>query len=95
MIKKIASASRWTVDEVILTKPNYYRAAEPEILHKEMRKYLADEKIFLHPRIKEALNFAFSRINKRKNIIVVTGSLYTIAEVKKVTSLWKRKLTLV
>ena len=87
MVKEICPL----VEEVVVTKPPYYRAVEPRVLFKEVEKYLNKEKIFLKSTIEEALNFAFARVKDRDALILVTGSLYTVGEAKRVILEWKRR----
>jgi len=83
------------IDEALLTKPTYYRAAEPGVLFPQLEPYLRKEKIFLKPTVKEALNFAFSKVNNKDTLLLVTGSLYTVGEAKKIILQWKRKKQLI
>lgn len=91
MVKEICPV----VDEVLVTKPNYYRAAEPQVIYLEVKKYLKKEKIFRKPTIEEALNFAFHQVNGKDTSVLVTGSLYTVGEAKKVISEWKKRKQLI
>jgi dihydrofolate synthase/folylpolyglutamate synthase len=86
-IKGILNPLIQIADSVILTKPRYERAASPEELmeevinlQKEGINYLSSS-VKMTDTIAEALEFAKSQWQK-DCIILVTGSFYTIGEVK-------------
>lgn len=64
---------------IILTKSNNPRASEP----KDLLKYFKNNSIMISNSIQEALYLAKSKVNK-KDLIMVTGSLYLCGEAKKI-----------
>ena len=64
-------------DYVIYTRPEYYRAAEPQVLMKEAAPLGKEGEII--PTIPEALRKAKGR-SKPGDVILVTGSLFTVGE---------------
>lgn len=68
-------------DIFILTKPNSSRAAEPELVIKELRKYISKKSIILSKDIKRAISKAMSLVHKN-DLICITGSLYTVGEAR-------------
>jgi dihydrofolate synthase/folylpolyglutamate synthase len=64
-------------DYVIYTRPEYYRAAEPQVLMKEAAPLRKEGEII--PTIPEALRKAKGR-SKPGDVILVTGSLFTVGE---------------
>ena len=64
-------------DYIIYTRPEYYRAAEPQVLMKEAAPLGKKEKSF-RP-IPEALSKAKAR-SRPGDVILVTGSLFTVGE---------------
>ena len=64
-------------DYVIYTRPEYYRAAEPQVLMKEAAPLRKKGEII--PTIPEALRKAKGR-SKPGDVILVTGSLFTVGE---------------
>jgi len=73
------------ISTIILTKPNYELAAEPE----DMKKFLNFENVFSTGNVKDAIEMALN-MNKKTNgiadittAIVIAGSFFTAAEGKK------------
>jgi len=64
-------------DYVIYTRPEYYRAAEPQVLMKEAAPFSKEGEII--PTLPEALRKAKGR-SKPGDVILVTGSLFTVGE---------------
>ncbi|MCG2826543.1 MAG: bifunctional folylpolyglutamate synthase/dihydrofolate synthase [Thermoplasmatales archaeon] len=77
MVKIIAPPS----DIVVITKPDTVRAADPEIIKNEAEKYIRT--VVVKDNVKNALDYAKSIANKN-DMILVTGSLYTVGDVKRV-----------
>ena len=76
MVKIIAPPS----DIVIITKPDTERAADPKIIKNEAEKYIRT--VVVKDNVKNALDYAKS-IAKKNDMILITGSLYTVGDVKK------------
>ncbi|PIN80379.1 bifunctional folylpolyglutamate synthase/dihydrofolate synthase [Candidatus Woesearchaeota archaeon CG10_big_fil_rev_8_21_14_0_10_34_8] len=67
------------VDEIILTKPNSERAAQPALLERYLVKQFS-----LTPLIVENVKMAFDKAKTeagKKDLVVVTGSFYTVGEI--------------
>ncbi len=85
-IFNIVSKFSGLISTIILTKPNYKLAAEPE----DMKKFLNFENVFSTGNVKDAIEMALD-INKTKTnstadittAIVIAGSFFTAAEGKK------------
>jgi dihydrofolate synthase/folylpolyglutamate synthase len=86
MLAKLAPLA----DHIILTRPRYERAAEPESL----RELAADfaESTELIRSVQDALNRA-TALATSEDLVVVTGSLYFIGEVKEIHEQQKKKNT--
>jgi dihydrofolate synthase/folylpolyglutamate synthase len=65
---------------MILTKPASERAAEPEMLASELRKY-AVHRVSVVPKVADAVSLAMTEAGEN-NAVCVTGSLYTVGEAK-------------
>lgn len=65
--------------EVIVTAADYERAASPEILALESERY--NPRVKTIGKVSDALDYAMSRANSQ-DLICITGSLYTVGEVK-------------
>jgi dihydrofolate synthase/folylpolyglutamate synthase len=65
-------------DELILTKPNYYRAAEPESLRGLAARFGKPAQVIVPAG--EALRQARARLDNR-DLLCVTGSLYLVGEI--------------
>ena len=75
MLDQIVSVA----DIIIVTKPNNQRAADPEVLQRFLEKeYGIDAECIEH--VPAALEKA-KRLAKRDDLIVVTGSFYTVGEI--------------
>ncbi|MDY7032048.1 MAG: folylpolyglutamate synthase/dihydrofolate synthase family protein [Thermodesulfobacteriota bacterium] len=66
-------------DRVVLTQPSMDRAALPEMLWEEVKKYQKEKEI-VHD-VKEAVSYAISQA-QREDMICVTGSIFTIGEAR-------------
>lgn len=82
-IKKMVKIIAPQADIVVITKPDTERAADPEIIKNEAEKYIRN--ISVKENVKDALDYAKSIANKN-DMILVTGSLYTVGGVKKAIS---------
>jgi len=74
-IKGICNELRELVDEVILTKANNPRATQPEVL----AQYFNGKILHLTNNVKEA-KVVVSRIARKEDLILVTGSLFAVGE---------------
>jgi len=79
-IKKIVKIISPISDKIIVTKPDTERAADPEIIRNEAEKYI--NRVVVKENVNHALNYAKS-IAKKDDMILITGSLYTVGNVKK------------
>lgn len=75
MVKEIASLA----DEVVTTKPEYYRALESSVLADEFNKYLPARKITATQSVKKGIKVCLEKY-RNGDLILVTGSLYIIGE---------------
>jgi dihydrofolate synthase/folylpolyglutamate synthase len=80
-IKKIIKIISPLTDRIVITKPGLERAADPEIIKNETEKYIRN--IVVKENVKNALDYAKS-FAKKNDMILITGSLYTVGDVKKV-----------
>jgi len=67
-------------DIIVITKPGTERAADPKIIKNEAEKYIRT--VVVKDNVKNALDYAKS-IAKKNDMILITGSLYTVGDVKK------------
>lgn len=75
IMKEIAPAA----DFIVINKPNLDRAAEPEIIEREAKKYGKPIKIVRN--VKKSVRYAKS-IAGRDDLILVTGSIYMLSEAR-------------
>jgi dihydrofolate synthase/folylpolyglutamate synthase len=70
-------------DKLYLTRPEYFRAANPELLLTKIREAFGEPKNLagLYPTIPEALTAA-SRAADAEDLVVVSGSLFTVGEAR-------------
>ena len=68
-------------DTVITTKSNNNRACEPSDLKGMITKLDNKKEVIVKEKIKDAIDYAKS-VSKKKDIICVTGSLFTVGEAK-------------
>lgn len=73
---KVLAPLAW---EVVVTKPEYDRAAETSLLYEDALRY--SKRIKAVEKVSDALDYVENKANIR-DIICVTGSLYTIGEIK-------------
>ena len=68
-------------DHIILTRPRYERAAEPESLKQVAEEF--NKRTELIRSVRQALKRAMT-LATSEDLVVVTGSLYFIGEVKEI-----------
>lgn len=73
--KQIAKISR----NIILTKSDNPRASEP----KDLARYFRLNSVLLTKTVEEALDLAKAKIEKRSDLILVTGSLFLCGQIRK------------
>jgi dihydrofolate synthase/folylpolyglutamate synthase len=73
MLKEICRKAKF----IVLTKPNYKRAADPELLKEVVLKESKPYEIL--PKVKQAYTFA-SKNAKNEDVICITGSHFTVGE---------------
>ncbi len=64
-------------DRVIVTKPKFERAAEPEIIESEVRKYC--QEVIVIQDVKEAVKYATSS-SSEEEVICIAGSIFNVGE---------------
>ena len=79
-IKKMVKIVSPLPDRIVITKPDTERAADPKTIKNEAEKYIRT--VVVKDNVKSALDYAKS-IAKKNDMILVTGSLYTVGDVKK------------
>jgi dihydrofolate synthase/folylpolyglutamate synthase len=79
--RKMADALVPMADKIILTKAKIDRAQEPETIYKHIKKFRKD--VLIEKNIKKSLELAFSSA-ENDDLILVTGSLYLVGNVKEV-----------
>jgi dihydrofolate synthase/folylpolyglutamate synthase len=67
-------------DTAIVTSPPWEKAAPAESVAEEVRKYLPAERVKVVEPVMNAVNTALSMADK-DDLILITGSFYTIGEV--------------
>ncbi len=78
-IKGIVAQLAPLASRIIITRPQTPRAAEPEEIAEIAKKYLGS--IVIKEKVSQAIEYALS-CAKRRDIVLITGSLYTIGEAK-------------
>jgi dihydrofolate synthase/folylpolyglutamate synthase len=73
MLREICRKAKF----IILTKPDYKRAADPELLEKVLTKENRPYEIL--PQVKQAYIFALKNANS-EDVICITGSHFTVGE---------------
>jgi len=79
--KDIPTMAEWTKDiggKYFCTRPSSPRGEEPEFLVREFRRY--HKEVFLAPNVGEAIDMGLMVLEKGGGLILVTGSLYTVAD---------------
>ncbi|MEM3690639.1 MAG: bifunctional folylpolyglutamate synthase/dihydrofolate synthase, partial [Candidatus Micrarchaeia archaeon] len=66
-------------DFIVINKPNFERAAEPERIEKEARRYGKDVKIVRD--VKKSVRYAKS-IAGKDDMVLITGSIYMLSEAR-------------
>ncbi len=80
-IKKMVKIISPLSDRIIITKPDSKRAADPEIIRNEAERYI--NRVVVKEGVNHALDYAKS-FAKKNDMILITGSLYTVGDVKRV-----------
>jgi dihydrofolate synthase/folylpolyglutamate synthase len=73
IIKEIAIGA----DNIIVTKPEFERAAEPGIIESEVRRYCKD--VIVIEKVAAAVNYAIKNALE-EDVICITGSIFNVAE---------------
>jgi dihydrofolate synthase/folylpolyglutamate synthase len=68
-------------DKVIVTKPRFERASEPEIIESEARKYCHDVRIIMD--VADAVKYAIDNVSS-KELICIAGSIFNVGEAMEV-----------
>jgi dihydrofolate synthase/folylpolyglutamate synthase len=66
-------------DRMILTRPQYERAADPEVLAAFVRPIQQELRVISH--LPDAVSLALDEA-RRGDLVCITGSLYTVGEAK-------------
>jgi dihydrofolate synthase/folylpolyglutamate synthase len=80
-IKTMVSAIVSLSDVIIVTKSANLRASDPLFLKETIERFDANKKIYVEASIHEAIDHA-KRIAKQKDMICVSGSLFTVGEAR-------------
>jgi len=80
--KKMVQIISPIADLIITTKAKNPRATPPQVIAKEVEQYINKNKIIVTENIPQAINCALSN-SKKNDLICITGSLYTVGEVKR------------
>ncbi len=73
IIKEIAIA----VDNIIITKPKFERASEPDIIEGEAKKYCKN--VMIKPKVEDAVKYAIKKASMN-DVICITGSIFNVGE---------------
>jgi dihydrofolate synthase/folylpolyglutamate synthase len=80
-LKTMVSAIVPISDVVIVTKSGNPRAGDPKMLKEMIQSFDADKTVFVEDSVPRAIDHA-KRIVKQKDLICVTGSLFTVGEAR-------------
>ncbi len=72
-------------DNVIITKPTFERASEPEVIEHEVKKYCNN--VLIKSKVEDAVSYAIKKAAKN-DVICITGSIFNVGEA--ITALGKR-----
>ncbi|MEE9151166.1 MAG: folylpolyglutamate synthase/dihydrofolate synthase family protein [Thermoplasmata archaeon] len=64
-------------DSIIITKPEFDRAAEPDLILTEAKKYCDD--VIIMKKVAKAINYAISNA-KKDDVICISGSIFNVSE---------------
>jgi dihydrofolate synthase/folylpolyglutamate synthase len=64
-------------DSIIITKPKFERAVEPELIQESVEKYCQDVKIIQD--VAQAVDFARSNV-KVDDVVIISGSIFNVGE---------------
>lgn len=78
-IKGIVAQLAPLASRIIITRPQSPRAAEPEEIAEIAKEY--SDSVVIKERVSQAIEYALS-CAKRRDIVLITGSLYTVGEAK-------------
>jgi len=67
-------------DKIIITKPGFERAADPEMILPEVKKYCKDVKVIKN--VSEAVDHAIS-VSEKDDIVCIAGSIFNVSEAMK------------
>ena len=73
IIKEIAIAA----DNIIITKPKFERASEPDIIESEAKKYCNN--VLIKPKVEDAVQYAIKNTSM-DDVICITGSIFNVGE---------------
>ncbi|UCG70562.1 MAG: bifunctional folylpolyglutamate synthase/dihydrofolate synthase [Thermoplasmata archaeon] len=73
IVKEIANSA----ENIIVTRPKFERAAEPEIIESEVKKYCNN--VLIKSNVADAVGYAIERASQ-KDIICITGSIFNVGE---------------
>lgn len=73
IIKEIANVA----DNIIITKPKFERASEPDIIEGEAKKYCNN--VLIKPKVEDAVQYAIKNVSMN-DIICITGSIFNVGE---------------
>ena len=73
---------------IILTKPDYKRAAEPDYLYNTARKYGTKKELYISNNVPEAVKLA-NKIDKKNKRVFITGSFFLVSDAIKALKLDK------
>lgn len=73
IIKEIANVA----DNIIITKPKFERASEPDIIEGEAKKYCKN--VMIKPKVEDAVKYAIKNASM-DDIICITGSIFNVGE---------------
>ena len=79
-IETIISSLAPLAHEIIFTKPDYYRSASPKLLYEQAGNYQCISRVI--ESIDESIRYSLSAADE-KDLICITGSLFTVGEAKK------------
>jgi len=78
-VKEMVKIISPIADKIIVTKSSNIRAAEPA----KLKEFFKPKTSFIKNSVSQAVKYAKS-IAKKQDIIVITGSLYTVSEARKI-----------
>lgn len=67
-------------DEVIVTRAQIHRAAEPETICSEVEKL--KNSVIIQPTVQASIDYAMNKLASEKDLICITGSIFIVAEAR-------------